>query len=105
MADVLKADRTSMTGAARRVQESVDLFGQYTDALMNTIAGSGRSAWGIGVIGMAMDQINETVGGACRHLHDNLDKAGTSLRVMTDRTDAAEQASTATIQALDAGRS
>lgn len=99
------ADRTSMTGAARRMQESVDLFGRHTDALMNTIAGSGRSAWGIGVIGMAMDQINETVGEACRHLHDNLGKASASVRVMTDRTDTAEHATTATVQALEPTRS
>jgi hypothetical protein len=86
-----------MRNAARHLQESVDAFERLTGTLVNTIAGGGRSAWGLGLIGMAMDGINERVGQATRHLSDNLSKTSASMRTMSDQVQAAEQANLASI--------
>ncbi|MER5325394.1 hypothetical protein [Streptosporangium roseum] len=97
----LQVDQVSLSGAGQRMREPVDLFGQHTDALLKAVAGGGRSPWGIGVIGMVMDQINETLAQACGHLHANLDMTGTGVREMGDQARATELLTMATVQDLD----
>ncbi|WP_433246421.1 hypothetical protein ACQPYK_45210 [Streptosporangium sp. CA-135522] len=83
------------------MQEPIDLFGQHTDALLKAVAGGGRSPWGIGVIGMVMDQINETLGQACGHLHANLDMTGAGVQEMAGQARGTELVNTLTVQDLD----
>ncbi|WP_405148935.1 hypothetical protein OG589_12865 [Sphaerisporangium sp. NBC_01403] len=99
----LEVDQVSLTGARQRMQDPVDLFGRHTDALMKAVTGGARSPWGIGVIGMAMDQINETLSEACGHLHANLGETGACIQEMADRGHATELANTAAIQAVGHG--
>ncbi|SNT62029.1 hypothetical protein SAMN05216276_108711 [Streptosporangium subroseum] len=96
----LEIDQVSLTGAVLRMREPVDLFGQHADALLQAVAGGERSAWGIGVIGMAMDQVNERLSQACGHLHSNLCEIGTSIQAMADQAHAAELADVAAIRAV-----
>ena len=69
------------------MRESADLFGGHTASLLTAVA---RSPWGTGVIAMAMDQLNETLGQACRHLQTNLVATSDGIQTMADRQDAAE---------------
>ena len=96
----LRVDEVSLAGAAGRMAESADLFGQHTDALLNAVAGGGRSPWGIGVIATAMDRINETLGQACRHLHTNLGETGAGIKAMADRQHDTEHSNTAVVRAV-----
>ncbi|WP_406311907.1 hypothetical protein OHA77_24865 [Streptosporangium sp. NBC_01639] len=94
----LEVDQVSLTSAVLRMQEPVDLFGQHTDALLKAVVGGERSSWGIGVIGMVMDQINERLSQACDHLHSNLHEVGVGIQEMSDQGRATELAA---IQAID----
>ncbi|MEV6868398.1 hypothetical protein AB0M44_46395 [Streptosporangium subroseum] len=100
MEQTLSADEGSRITASRILGESADLVGQCTDALLSAIAGGGRSPWGIGVIGLAMDEVNELLGQACRHVHHNLGTTGEALRAMADHYADARQTTTGAIQAL-----
>ncbi|GAA3790873.1 hypothetical protein GCM10022226_07360 [Sphaerisporangium flaviroseum] len=96
----LRVDEAALTSAARGMREAAHLFGGHTDALLTSITGGGggRSPWGDGMIGVAMDRINEMLGQACRHLHTNLDQTGISFAAMRDRHTAGEAASVAAMQ-------
>lgn len=80
----------TLDGAVRRLQEPVDQLGRHTDTLLSSIAGGSRSPWGIGLIGMVMDQVNERLGEACTHLHTNLFAIGAGVREMSERSAATE---------------
>ncbi|QFY12879.1 hypothetical protein GBF35_45605 [Nonomuraea phyllanthi] len=82
----MEVDDYSLTGAARHLQEPVDLLGQHTETLLSSVAGGSRSAWGIGLIGAVMDQLNERLGQACAHVHTNLADTGASIREMRERS-------------------
>ncbi|MFC4591878.1 hypothetical protein [Sphaerisporangium corydalis] len=92
MGQELNADHVSMAGAAGSMRDSADLFGQHTEALLTAISGDGRSPWGVGVIGMAMDHVNEMLGQACRHLQTNLGATGAGIQTMADRLTTTEHA-------------
>ncbi|WP_371782421.1 hypothetical protein [Streptosporangium subroseum] len=96
----LSADESSYITAARTLGESADLFGRHTDALLSAIAGGGRSPWGIGVIGLAMDEVNELLGQACRHIHHNLGTTGEALWTTANCYADARHTTTDAIQAL-----
>ncbi|WP_405149018.1 hypothetical protein OG589_13130 [Sphaerisporangium sp. NBC_01403] len=54
MEQELRADEGSYITAARVLEDSAELFGGHTDALLTAISGGGRSPWGAGLIGMAI---------------------------------------------------
>ncbi|MDP9868930.1 MULTISPECIES: hypothetical protein [Streptosporangium] len=93
MAREFWADDTSMANAAYAMDESAELFGRHVDALLGSLAGGGRSPWGIGVLGMAVDELNLLVGEACTRLHESMVSAGAGLRDMAAVRRAAERAS------------
>ncbi|WP_329090123.1 MULTISPECIES: hypothetical protein [unclassified Streptosporangium] len=84
MERVLGVDEGSYITAAKALKEAADSFGQHTDALLAAIAGGGRSPWGIGVIGLAMDEVNERLGQACHHVRHNLDTTCEALLTTAD---------------------
>ncbi|MFG3442485.1 hypothetical protein ACGF0J_35035 [Nonomuraea sp. NPDC047897] len=88
----MEVHRHSLDGAVRRLREPVDQFGRHTGALLSSIAGGSRSPWGIGLIGTVMDQVNERLGEACAHLHDNLSAVGAGVREMSERSAVTELA-------------
>ncbi|MFI6181407.1 hypothetical protein ACIA8R_38190 [Nonomuraea sp. NPDC051191] len=96
------ADDTSLANAAHAMDESADLFGRHVDTLLGRLSGGGRSPWGIGVVGMAVDEINLLVGEACTRLHESMTSAGTGLRDMAAVRRAAERATVPTAQVIDA---
>jgi hypothetical protein len=90
MGQELTADSASLTRGAGRMRESAELFGGHTDSLLRAVSGGARSPWGTGVIATAMDQINQMLGQACRHLQTNLAATSDGIQTMADRQDAAE---------------
>ncbi|WP_424532634.1 hypothetical protein ACOZ38_20240 [Sphaerisporangium viridialbum] len=100
MEQELRADEGSYITAARVLEDSAELFGGHTDALLTAISGGGRSPWGAGLIGMAMDEVNELLAQACRHVHHNLGTTGEALQAMADRYSGARHATTAAVQAV-----
>ncbi|GGO81713.1 hypothetical protein [Nonomuraea cavernae] len=99
--DEVLVDHASLAQAARRVQEAADLLGEHANTLKEAISGGVRSPWGIGVIGMAMDQINQMLSQACDRVQTNLGETSAAVAVMADRAATIEHANTTTIQALD----
>ena len=88
----LRVDGRALANTARGLHEAADLLDRHTDILLASFASGGRSPWGVGVIGMVMDQINEMLGQACRHMHANISQAGTGFQEMADLHGAVERA-------------
>ncbi|MGW7481665.1 ParB/RepB/Spo0J family partition protein [Nonomuraea muscovyensis] len=97
----VKIHEASLTRAARDLREATELFGRHTETLLAVTAGGGRSPWGVGVVSMAMDQVNELLGTACRHLHANLHGSGAGFQTMADLHATARGSALATVLALD----
>ncbi|WP_326824964.1 hypothetical protein OHA77_29235 [Streptosporangium sp. NBC_01639] len=98
----LQVDRRALANAAWDLWEAADLLERHTDTLLASLAPSGRSPWGLGMIGMVMDQVNEMVGQACRHMHANIGQTGTGLQEMADLHGAVEHALSDAIRPGDA---
>lgn len=86
-------DEASLRRAAAQADESVASLGRHTESLLGAIRDSSRTAWGTGLIGMAMVGVNNLLGQACEHLHGNLGKVGEGIRLMADTGHTSEDAS------------
>lgn len=80
----LRVHGSDLVAAGRGLREAADLLRHHTDTLIVSFAPGGRSPWGLGVIGLAMDQVNEMLGQACRRMHTNIDRAGVGLQEMAE---------------------
>lgn len=98
----LRVNGRTLANATRGLWEAADLLERHTDTLLASFAPSGRSPWGLGVIGMVMDQVNEMIGQACRHMHTNIGQTGAGLQEMADLHGAVEHALSDAIRPGDA---
>ncbi|WP_144070068.1 ParB/RepB/Spo0J family partition protein [Nonomuraea indica] len=95
----MRIHEASLIRAARDLRDATELFGRHTEALLAVTAGGARSPWGVGAISMVMDRVNESLGTACRHLHDNLAASGAGLGTMAGLHAAARQSALAAVLA------
>ncbi|MFG3440782.1 ParB N-terminal domain-containing protein [Nonomuraea sp. NPDC047897] len=78
----MRIHEASLLRAARDLRDAAELFRRHTEALLAVTGGGARSPWGIGVVSVAMDRVNELLGEACRHLNGNLGASSAGLRTM-----------------------
>lgn len=93
-------DEVSLTSGARRMQEAADLFRWHMETLLAALDHGGRSPAGTGDLATTMDQVNEALAQACRHLHTNLCETSTSIQTMAARMPITEDGNTALISGL-----
>jgi hypothetical protein len=93
-------DEVSLTSGARRMQEAADLFRRHMETLLAALDHGGRSSAGTGDLATTMDQVNEALAQACRHLHTNLCETSTGIQTMAARMPITEDGNAALISGL-----
>lgn len=96
----LTSDEVSLTSGARRMQEAADLFRRHMETLLAALDHGGRSPAGTGDLATSMDQVNEALAQACRHLHTNLCETSAGIQTMAARMPITEDGNVALIGGL-----
>ncbi|GGQ17595.1 hypothetical protein [Streptosporangium pseudovulgare] len=84
MTEVLRFDRSLLSGAGQGMLDAAADFERHTGGLLATVRGTGDTAWGGTSTGAAMDRLGDLLDDVCRLLHSHLHQTGDGIRGMAD---------------------